>query len=100
MNTNTIDLDELLFGVSKLGSGNASDDAKIIDFWQNGDWCEEKYLVEAIERHLLTEDDRKLMFDKRMSIEQMLNGRTTEESTCDAIYGRWNEKLGFHAFGF
>ena len=74
---------------------------EVVEFWKAGDWCEEKYLVEAIEKHLQTEDQRKRMFDARLSIEKMLNGRYPISSmlVVEAIFAEWNKKLGFTAFG-
>jgi hypothetical protein len=72
-------------------------------FWLEGEWCEEKYLVKAIELHLLTEEQRKRMFDLHLSIEKMLNGRyggEDESAAVRSIYGEWNKKLGYHAFGY
>ena len=88
-----IDLDELI-------SGNPSWD-QVIEFWRDdGDFCGEEYLVQAIEIHLLTESQRKLMFDNRLTIEKMLNGRYSHAgATVQQIFNEWNTKLGFEAFG-
>jgi hypothetical protein len=88
-----IDLDELLFGTPTW--------EQVVEFWKAGDFCEEKYTVEAIEKHLQTEDQRKRMFNAKLSIEKMLNGRHTGDVEEDvrAIFGEWNAKLGFNAFG-
>ena len=89
-----IDLDALLYGTPTW--------KQVVEFWKHGDFCEERYTVQAIEKHLLTEDQRKRMFDMRLSIEKMLNGRhgNLESSTVDAIFEEWNTKLGFREFGF
>ena len=87
-----IELDELLTGKPSW--------EQVADFFENGEFCEEHYLVEAIEKWLLTEDQRKLMFDHRLTIEKMLNGRYAEaEPIVYAIYAEWNEKLGTKHFG-
>jgi len=91
-----IDLDTLLHGSPTW--------EEVVAFWKvDGDFCEEQYLVAAIEKHLQTEEQRKLMFDHHLSIEKMLNGRySAARRSCAAvqrIYGEWNAKLGFKAFG-
>jgi hypothetical protein len=91
-----IDLDGLLNGDPTW--------EQVVEFWKDdGDFCGEEYLVQAIEKWLLTEDQRKRMFDARLSIEKMLNGRYVGEGkvgeTVAAIYAEWNAKLGFKAFG-
>ena len=47
---------------------------EVAEYFKSGDFDDECYLVEAIERHLLTEDQRKAIFDNKLSIEKMLNG--------------------------
>lgn len=91
-----IDLDELLNGSPTW--------EQVVEFWKDdGDFCGEEYLVQAIERWLLTEDQRKRMFDSRLSIEKMLNGRYVSSGkvgeAVETIYAEWNTKLGFLAFG-
>jgi hypothetical protein len=91
-----IDLDTLLHGKPTW--------EEVVAFWKvDGDFCEEQYLVAAIEKHLLTEEQRKLMFDHHLSIEKMLNGRYVGGAEVSAavgrIYDEWNAKLGFEAFG-
>lgn len=89
-----IDLDELL-------TGNPSWE-EVAEFWRNEDFYEEQYLVEAIERWLLTEDQRKRLFDMRLSIEKILNGRyPCNDEYCNfvrQIFKEWNDKLGFESF--
>ena len=92
-----IDLDGLCYGDPTW--------EQVVEFWKDdGDFCEEHYLVSAIERWLLTEDQRKRMFDAKLSIEKMLNGRYVGDGqtgkTVSDIYGEWNAKLGFQAFGW
>jgi hypothetical protein len=88
-----LDLDGLLFGTPTWD--------EVVEFWRDGEFCEERYLVEAIERHLLTEDQRKRMFDARLSIEKMLNGRypSDQSPVVQAFFDEWNTKLGFKTFG-
>ena len=62
-------LDELLYGEPTW--------EQVVEFFRNGEFCEEQYLVEAIKRHLRTELDRRELFDMDASIEDILNGRTT-----------------------
>lgn len=90
-----IDLDTLLTGTPTW--------EEVVEFWRDdGDFCEEKYLVEAIERFLLTEEQRKAMFDKRLSIEKILNGHyPCNDEYCDFVhklFEEWNTKLGFESF--
>jgi hypothetical protein len=86
-------LDELLTGTPTW--------EQVVGFWRDGEFCGEEYLVQAIEKWLQTEEQRKRMFDARLSIEKMLNGRFTAdvEKDVDAIFAEWNAKLGFKAFG-
>lgn len=90
-----IDLDTLLCGRPTWD--------QVVAFWKDGEFCEEQYLVAAIEKHLLTEEQRKLMFDRHLSIEKMLNGRYVGGAEVGAaverIYDEWNARLGFEAFG-
>jgi len=88
-----IELEELLYGEPTW--------EQVVEFWKTGDCCEEHYLVEAIEKHLLTKTQRKQMFDERLSVEKMLNGRYDgkQEPVVFGIYAEWNAKLGFKAFG-
>jgi hypothetical protein len=42
------------------------------------------------------------MFDTRLSIEKMLNGRYSEDeqyAAKDKMFKEWNKKLGFTCFG-
>jgi hypothetical protein len=91
-----IDLEELLNGTPTW--------EQVVEFWKDdGEFCKEYYLVEAIEKWLLTEEQRKIMFDNRLSIEKMLNGRypCSDEmyKVVHGIYDAWNAKLGFKKFG-
>jgi hypothetical protein len=87
-----IDLDELL-------NGNPTWE-QVIEFWKDdGDFCEEHYLIQAIEKYLLTEEQRLKMFNAKLSIEKMLNGRCTDRTVVNDIFNEWNTKLGFTSFG-
>lgn len=89
----TIDLDMLL-------NGNPSWE-QVVAFWQYGEFDDEPYSIAAIERWLQTEEQRRKIFDARLSIEKMLNGRygAAEEALVEGIYDEWNKKLGHYHFG-
>lgn len=90
----TIELDELLHG-------NPSWD-QVVQFWRFGEFHEEHYSVAAIEKHLLTEEQRRGIFDRRLSIEKMLNARVEGEDNqrfVESVYHAWNVKLGYYMFG-
>jgi hypothetical protein len=89
-----IDLDELL-------NGNPTWE-QVVEFWRDdGDFCGEEYLVSAIEKWLMTEEQRELMFKNRLTVEKMLNGRyyETVSPMVHDIFKLWNDKLGFDRFG-
>lgn len=88
-----LDLDYILFGSPKK--------EEICAYFARGEFHVEHYLVEAIEEHLLTEEQRKTMFENKLSIEKMLNGRYggKEEPVVLSIEKEWNEQLGFKCFG-
>lgn len=90
---NTIDLDALLNGEPTWD--------EVVAFFKADDFCEESYLVDAIKKHLRTEEQRKTLFDLDLSIEDCLNGRYTDQQgkVIHAIYQQWNDKLGFKHFG-
>jgi hypothetical protein len=92
-----IDLDDLLYH----GPSNPPTWAQVVEFFRDGEFHEEHYLVAAIKKHLLTEEQREWMHE-RISIEDMLNGRTDGAYERDVvrIFEEWNTKLGFHHFGF
>lgn len=89
----TIELDELLHGNPTW--------EQVVAFFKDGEFSGEEYLISAIERWLQTEEQRKAIFDARLSIEKMLNGRygEAEEALVESIYNAWNTKLGFYDFG-
>jgi len=89
-----IDLDELLNGTPTW--------EQVVEFWKDdGDFCEEQYLVAAIEKYLLTEEQRELMFKNHLTIEKMLNGRYMGlvSNMVRDIFELWNYKLGWKEFG-
>ena len=90
-----IELDELLTGTPTM--------EQVAEFWKNGELHDERYLVHAIEKRLLTEDQRLALFNARISIEKILNGEYeyngTNEVLVSNIFSAWNTKLGFRAFG-
>lgn len=75
--------------------------------WTRDKWAEEcggfdseEYLVAAIKRHLLTEDQRRRLYDLRLSIEDLLNGRVEgDQGIYDEVFDVWNAALGWKAFG-
>ena len=89
-----IELDELLHDQPSW--------EEVAAFFKEGEFCEEAYLVSAIKKHLMTEEQRKKLFDLNLSIEECLNGRYAMQDTAavKALYREWNTKLGFHHFGF
>ena len=93
MSDKIIDLDELLNGKPTW--------EQVVAFWKEGEFCEEHYLVEAIEKHLQTEEQRQLIFANFLSIEKILNGRyiLNQSAIVISIFNDWNTKLGFKAFG-
>ena len=90
-----IDLDELLNGTPTW--------EQVVEFWRDKDFCGEEYLIQAIEKWLLTEDQRKQLFEHRLSVEKILNGRYygggAEGTFVHGLYDAWNAKLGFKSFG-
>lgn len=95
-----LDLDALLNFVSTLGSG--TDDEAIKEFFQKGSFDNEPYLIQAIEKHLQTEDQRKAIYDAHLSIEKILNGRFGDDHSnlITTIFTEWNAKIGFIYFHF
>ncbi len=62
---------------------------------------DEHWVVAAIKKHLLTEEQRKLMFEADISIEDLLNGRVQIGSDLvTKIFNEWNAKLGRKQFGW
>jgi hypothetical protein len=91
----TIGLDELL-------SGHPSWD-QVVDFWINGEFYEERYLIEAIRKYLLTGDQYDELRKRNMSVEDILNGRIEGVENINykyEIFRQWNRELGIDVFGF
>ena len=90
-----VDLGELI--------GFKCDMGKAKKFFLCGQFDEEYYLVEAIEMYLLTEEQRKRMFDANLTIEKILNGRFVSSDVGNVVQNildEWNAKLGWKHFGF
>jgi len=89
----TIELDQFLYGEAT--------EEEIRDFWENGEFNGEQYLVAAIKKYLRDDEDKQIMFDLDLSIEDMMNGRYTgdQSDAVHAMYAKWNEKVGHHHFG-
>ena len=77
--------------------------------WTKESWEEacsgyqdECYAVAAIKRHLMTNNEKAILFNLDLSIEDCLNGRYTAEhaETIQILYRNWNRILGWHEFGF
>lgn len=88
-----IDHDELLYGEPSFD--------KVQKFFLDGEFDEEKYLVQAIKLYLRTPEQKAIIDGLDISIEDMLNGRYNgrQEKQVEAIYQQWNDKLGFRSFG-
>ena len=89
---NVIELDCLLHG-------NPTQE-QVSDFFRHGDFHEERYLVAAIRKHLLTELQKDMMRILEYSIEDILNGRVDRLQSISAktFFKVWNQKLGFNYF--
>lgn len=89
------DLDYILYGEPTW--------EKVVEAFRRDDWDQEQYLVEAIERHLQTEEQRQLLFENGLDIVKILNGRWEQtpqrEEVVKKIFSDWNERLGFVSFG-
>jgi hypothetical protein len=90
-----IDLDYLLYG--------NPDWNYVVNAFMENSFPDERYLVDAIEKHLLTEEQRKLLFENGLDVVKILNGRwensIQRENVIKQIYSDWNERLGFVSFG-
>jgi hypothetical protein len=62
---------------------------------------DEEYLVRIIRRYLMDDSLRGLMHSSKMSITDVLNGRTREHQAeaRNQVFARWNEILGVEHFG-
>ena len=68
-------------------------------------WFEnaEEGTVLFIKKYLRTEEQRAWLYAQDLSLEDVLNGRTTivqSEFLRNVIFYDWNTKLGRHVFGF
>jgi len=89
-----MDLEDILHGTPKWND--------VSFYFQNGEFFEEHYLVEAITKHLLTPPQRAWLHREALSIEDMLNGRiegNLRQKYAQQIFDEWNQKLGFKHFG-
>jgi len=87
----TVELEQLLHGHCTP--------TEVSEFFRNGEFYEEHYLVAAIKRHLLTDIQKKELAARDISIEDVLNGRTVYEQFITNLFNEWNQKLGFKSFG-
>lgn len=71
-----------------------------MEFWRFGDFQDEKYLVRAIKKHLRTPEQKAQLDAADVSLEDLLNGRTTAKHNdlMREIQTAWNRKLGYKAF--
>lgn len=78
--------------------------------WTKESWDEacgyhdkEEYIVEAIRKHLLTEEQRQQLFQRNNDIADCLNGRVEGEDSeafTSQLFTDWNSKLGWKEFGY
>jgi hypothetical protein len=63
---------------------------------------DEATAIEAIKLNLLTEEQRRWLFDNGLDVADILNGRFggSLEDDANAIFAEWNAKLGRREFGF
>lgn len=83
-------------------TGNPTSE-QIVEFLRDdGDFYEEKYLVQFIKKYCRDAEDRKAMERMDISIEEMLNGRFGGRfsSEVERIFAKWNKKIGYKYFGF
>jgi len=87
-----IDLDDLLHGSPSW--------TKVVEFFKNGEFHNEHYLVEAIKTHLRSSANRDKLQKLDLSIEDVLNGRygIKDEFFVRQIFNEWNQKLGYIHF--
>ena len=61
----------------------------------------EEDTVGIIKQHLRTEEQRRRLAERDITIEDLLNGRVEgDQSIYDDVFSVWNEKLGRKMFGF
>lgn len=88
-----IDLDTLLYGNPTW--------EQVVQFYKEGEFCEEQYQVASIKKHLRTPEQKKILDEADLSIEDLLNGRYSKENeiaTVSKCIVDWNAKLGFNYF--
>jgi hypothetical protein len=77
--------------------------------WTKQTWFEasghgqhESYLAKAIQKNLLSAQDRAFMADRSYDVPDLLNGRWEQEDAerIQSIFNDWNCKLGWKEFGF
>jgi len=72
----------------------------LADLFEDG--SDEYIQISRIKKHLLTEEQKKQLYDANYDIADVLNGRTLPdfESKVESMFADWNTKLGRHVFGF
>lgn len=91
--TEVIDLNFILFGSPTW--------EKVVAYWKVDEpWFQEHYHIQAIEKFLLTSEQRNRIAAYNLTIEKILNGRygSVEEEMVTGILKEWNEKLGFYYY--
>lgn len=93
MDVSKMDLDYLIYG-------NPTSE-EICAFFARGEFIEGKYLVDAIERHLVTDANWKTIGEHHLCVDKMLSGHypVSKDEVVQELLRQWNEKLGFDCFG-
>lgn len=75
-------------------------DQEVSDFFKNEEFHEDQYLVQAIKLRLRSKEDKKVLYDLDVSIEELLNGNydISLYNEIALIKHNWNRKLGFKYF--
>jgi hypothetical protein len=62
----------------------------------------EEETIEIIKKHLITEEQKRWLYEQDLTIADILNGRfmVSLESQVNKILESWNDKIGKHVFGF
>jgi hypothetical protein len=72
---------------------------KVVQFFAFGEFCDERYLIKAMYRFLITSDHKRLMRSNHLNVTKILNGNYPSNSRIPARLKRdWNDKLGFLNF--
>lgn len=81
---------------------------QVQEFFREGEFCQEHYLVAAIKKHLRTPAQKVILDRLDLSIEECLNGRygdrpdavsgKTQEILIAEMYADWNRRLGHKHF--